>query len=311
MLLLLKEYPAISKFPHRLKRSQNPFQDLLLGFASVLIFLEKQGFRAVLQMLKLSYLLFYSLGHSKAGRIAVTYDAWRFSCHYCRWLEANFTWAPSKSNGSHSMSTAQRLWSMAWSPRRTLLLSVGSRLTISFWSRLHTCQLLGETMDNVSEPSLFKAIKQVITSVRSRPASGGETLLTLPLFFKAAVQRPAFSFKMRRERRPMDERLLRLHHCWRYFCIFILCCIRCCCMCKGTVQTKKNWLVTYYLFMGMEGWSNLFIFLIHNPGQCGGWCWARSPALGSFCVEFAYQLQVFHLQQMWMQLHFELTAAYR
>lgn len=43
MLLLLKEYPAISKFPHRLKRSHNPFQDVLLGFASVLIFFGEAG----------------------------------------------------------------------------------------------------------------------------------------------------------------------------------------------------------------------------------------------------------------------------
>lgn len=41
-------------------------------------FLEKRGFRAVPQMLKLSYLLFYTPGHSKAGGIAVTDDlAWR------------------------------------------------------------------------------------------------------------------------------------------------------------------------------------------------------------------------------------------
>lgn len=220
--------------------------------------LEKRGFRAVPQMLKLSYLLFYSPGHSKACGIAVTYDlAWRsLATIVDDWKQISHG-APNKSDGSHSV----RLWSMAWSPWRTVLLSDGSGLTVSFWSRRHTCRLLGETMDNVAEPSLVKEIKQIIASVRARPVSGGETLLTLPLFFKAAVQRPAFSFKMRRERRSVDKRLLRLHHCWRYFCISILRCIRCCCMCKGTFKQTNKKKTDYWHIIYSWGWKVEGIYL--------------------------------------------------
>lgn len=52
------------------------------------------------------------------------------------------------------MFTAQWFSSMTRSPRWTSPPSDGSRLTAVSWSQLHSCGLLGKTIDNVAEPSL-------------------------------------------------------------------------------------------------------------------------------------------------------------